>query len=749
MEQCYSGGFIDDLSNYYNVKCQNRVIHTACDYYESSYCEMHISAKKYNEFVFYWTSAARGYYPVIDEPWQISDYAAGSFPFDDYSTMENHPPDYNPDTDGDGIVQMQEAFDYANNWDTWSRYGYFYRYPGYIYIEYPKPHHNICFQEDLLSLGGLSGVVENSQLVNGNFLFSGDLTIENNVTLSVSSGSSFNFLANQDDQNSGSNVSKCELIVHGELVADDVIFTSTGSNSGDWYGILFDNTIYSSYIQLSTIEYATYGVYCDNTYLSVQWTNIQYNSGNGIRCHESSPTIYHNNIESNGIGVFCQLNSHPYINDNYIRNNNSYGIYCTQTCNPHLRHNEISNNNGGGIACLNSSSPQLTGKNESEPYGANKVISNSGNGVLAMTASNPNLGFSLSYPLAGYNDIYSNTAKQVGNYTDCFIYAYKNWWGTPNPGTELFSGPVGYSHQLTSPSPYAGPTWGSLAKLSLLLAQENINELEEYLENGQLLEGAGKFEEAISAYRYVVDNYGDTEYGPFALSRLMACRVKQGDITVEKNYMSTIPQKYVQSEVVTTALLWQPLIEVRSGNNQLALKMCDSLVSTYAGTDLARDAFFEKGTIQLYELNDIEAAKKIFEEFTLAYPKDALLEHILIILDNYQPSESSLPKVQPKNRNISSAMPTNFHLSQNFPNPFNPETEIHYQLPEDSHVKIVIFNLMGQKICTLVNKRQPTGFYSVRWNGRDENGVIAASGVYFYQLRADKFKEVKKMLLLR
>jgi len=181
MEPCHSGGFIDDLTDYenYDVKCEHRDIQTACDYDEESYAEVHISYLKYDEFVFYWTAAARGYYPIIDEPWNIDEDApVGSFPFDNYSTMIDHPDDYDPDTDGDGKVQMEEAFDYANNWDTWSHDGYFCPCPPYNYDEYPQESHNIGFQEDLLSISGISGNVTNSQTIKGNFLICDNLIID-------------------------------------------------------------------------------------------------------------------------------------------------------------------------------------------------------------------------------------------------------------------------------------------------------------------------------------------------------------------------------------------------------------------------------------------------------------------------------------------------------------------------------------------------------------------------------------------
>ncbi|MFQ6113578.1 MAG: T9SS type A sorting domain-containing protein, partial [bacterium] len=99
--------------------------------------------------------------------------------------------------------------------------------------------------------------------------------------------------------------------------------------------------------------------------------------------------------------------------------------------------------------------------------------------------------------------------------------------------------------------------------------------------------------------------------------------------------------------------------------------------------------------------------------------------------------------------NVKVVPPVDFSLSQNYPNPFNPETEIRFQLPEASHVELKIFNISGQEICTLMNAQYEPGFHSVRWNAKDRQGKAVSSGVYFYQLLAGSFTQVKKMILRR
>ena len=93
--------------------------------------------------------------------------------------------------------------------------------------------------------------------------------------------------------------------------------------------------------------------------------------------------------------------------------------------------------------------------------------------------------------------------------------------------------------------------------------------------------------------------------------------------------------------------------------------------------------------------------------------------------------------------------PSIFSLSQNYPNPFNPTTEIRFNLPNDCFVTLEVYNVLGQRVSTLVNEQMTAGSKIAHWSGKDHNGVSVTSGVYFYKLQADNFVEMKKMILMR
>ena len=94
-------------------------------------------------------------------------------------------------------------------------------------------------------------------------------------------------------------------------------------------------------------------------------------------------------------------------------------------------------------------------------------------------------------------------------------------------------------------------------------------------------------------------------------------------------------------------------------------------------------------------------------------------------------------------------IPTEYSLSQNYPNPFNPETRISYDLSEAGEVSLIVYDILGRSIATLVNEFKTPGRYNVLWNGNDILGNPVGSGVYLYQLRSNSFTKTKKMVISR
>jgi len=97
--------------------------------------------------------------------------------------------------------------------------------------------------------------------------------------------------------------------------------------------------------------------------------------------------------------------------------------------------------------------------------------------------------------------------------------------------------------------------------------------------------------------------------------------------------------------------------------------------------------------------------------------------------------------------------PVTYRLEQNYPNPFNGATTIQYEIPDikttETKVAIQIFNVLGQKVKTLINTPHDPGQYKITWNGTDESGVQVSSGIYFYRLISKNHLTTKKMIYVK
>jgi hypothetical protein len=112
-------------------------------------------------------------------------------------------------------------------------------------------------------------------------------------------------------------------------------------------------------------------------------------------------------------------------------------------------------------------------------------------------------------------------------------------------------------------------------------------------------------------------------------------------------------------------------------------------------------------------------------------------------------SLSDFSAAMPTGTPETNGIPRVYSLAQNYPNPFNPITTIRYALPKACKARLDVYNVLGQRVVTLVDEWQDPGRKIVRWNGTNANGNHVASGVYFYRLRAGNFVKARKMVLLR
>lgn len=139
---------------------------------------------------------------------------------------------------------------------------------------------------------------------------------------------------------------------------------------------------------------------------------------------------------------------------------------------------------------------------------------------------------------------------------------------------------------------------------------------------------------------------------------------------------------------------------------------------------------------------NIESGKSLDVVFALAvgYSLDEIKDAVIQSRQKYQEILfTDMKDVEEK--------PNTFELFQNYPNPFNPETKISYSIPNDSHVLLKIYDMLGREVLTLVDDYQKAGYHSLRFKA--EKPYIEASGIYFYRIQAGNYISVKKMLYLK
>ncbi len=96
------------------------------------------------------------------------------------------------------------------------------------------------------------------------------------------------------------------------------------------------------------------------------------------------------------------------------------------------------------------------------------------------------------------------------------------------------------------------------------------------------------------------------------------------------------------------------------------------------------------------------------------------------------------------------APPRSFSLIQNFPDPFNPNTTIAYEVPEQTHITLTVYNLLGQEVVTLMDGMKAAGRYEAVWHGVNSRGAGVASGVYLYRIVSGSgYTDTKRMTLLK
>ena len=232
----------------------------------------------------------------------------------------------------------------------------------------------------------------------------------------------------------------------------------------------------------------------------------------------------------------------------------------------------------------------------------------------------------------------------------------------------------------------------------------------------------------------------------------------------------------------------------------LALQKVENTILSIAGATVNRGEEFSipidisntKGVVavqieidingELYSLKDVSLADE-FSDYNISYAFNEDTEKLIIAIAGTKPMEEegniltlnllaneeirgnvteelAVSKFLANESNFTKGVfsesiqfvgkPTTYSLEQNYPNPFNPSTTISYKIPDDNvDVKLVIYNIKGEVVNTLVNTSQNAGTYKVTWKATNDYGGKVSTGVYIYRITADKFSSTKKLMVLK
>ena len=245
-----------------------------------------------------------------------------------------------------------------------------------------------------------------------------------------------------------------------------------------------------------------------------------------------------------------------------------------------------------------------------------------------------------------------------------------------------------------------------------------------------------EYQEAIDKLKKVVYESTDDSIAVSALVYLSWCykEINGSDVYIEYLEFLIKDKKYT-GELKYHAKMLFASENVLNKEYAIALQQYDEVLNTCSINDILVESLYGKGIIYLYYLNEKDKAIGVFKELVEKYPDNPTAESAMDELENigenfYVSEDNELS-------------PSEFTI-ENYPNPFNPKTQIRFSLPEAVHVKIQVYNSIGQLVKTLVNTNMEAGNHEIEFNAKG-----MASGVYMYRFEAGEFRDVKKMLLIK
>jgi parallel beta-helix repeat protein len=628
------------------------------------------------------------------------------------------------------------------------------------------------FRRRVRSLFG--DVIEN-MFWTGNNWITGTVTIQSGKTVTVKAGSTTNVAANaQIVVSAGANLiiepgatmkfsSGAKIVAEGNLIAQGTqaqpIILRNDIAANQWGGVEASGNFTSPTLTLS-------------------YVNVSGTSGAGIHIGNTvNFTMQNSSVSGGTIGVEIVPGNSPgfpppiLLTKNTITGAND-GFYLYSSSNVTMEENTLVGTGGGsGIACFGSSPTVLrndirgfkygmfcaTGSSpmlEKGLTGGNNLITENEYGVYATGGSSPNLG-TIADPFddGGQNSVFGNYSYDVViSGDDMTVIAQSNWWGTPGDPSSQFqingtnSEVVYYPWLAEDPNPGSSLTGGKISSREKILGQgagSDPIEIPLLMKQAMRERKRGNYAQATALLKAIVASGAMPQFAKhWALSQLLgvAQRMNRANLPA---YLSSINQR----EFVRRAKSLLPLSHWSEGSTRDAMSAFDANIVRYPNSEVACAALYGKFIHALYNANDTEAAQLLLTRLHREYPQTAETEFAESQMRNYVGTNLT---AGPTGINKAVAgqgqanTPTEFALLQNYPNPFNPTTTIRFAIPQNEHVTLKVYDLLGREVATLVDEMRNAGSYDETFDASR-----LASGVYVYKLVAGSFTLSRKLLLMR
>ncbi|MDP8239688.1 MAG: NosD domain-containing protein [Candidatus Hatepunaea meridiana] len=563
----------------------------------------------------------------------------------------------------------------------------------------------------------------------------------------------------------------------------------------------FEDCYYGTYLSYSSTEVSE-NEYIDGTYgvrlyncpsATVSDNSFDGMSSRAINVYNATYADISDNtiIDAGYAGIYFQ-NSYGDLTGNDVTNC-ARGIVCYGSS-PKMIQNTMSSCTNGGLLLYNDAQPMLN----PSAGGYNTIYSN------GSTAEIPIYGN--LYPLLdyGHNNIYNipETAtpflKMITTTPGTFSYYVRyNYWAEssitldpydrfdpydPSSGQDVIYLPLEDTYQTASDEDEITALDDSLKIANeVVCTEDNERALAIYnwiveshpMQHQALTAMGGLFvatkydtgdvEELIDVYQALADDYENARFTKHALDYVAYCQVELGEYEEVIEYYESIildapsVMDSIYAIIDLGAAILQQINEdggeevngissrkVRPNHSSDANSSFTRTLRSIGNTVAKEKSLYSRiirSVKTITSKETINRSSAIIDQFLPNNEEDyeRKVVELLSLLDELDVDEIVTDP----------AVPDQYFHRQNYPNPFNSYTNIDYGLPENSNVEIIIYDVIGREVKTVVNEKQKAGYYSAVWKGDNSNGITMSSGIYFCKITASNFENVQKITMIK